>query len=549
MEFNWLPLEIQLEIFSYLPVLQVMKIRKVCKQWNGLIKAQFKFKELKCHQIESPKDRRRSDFNFKSFQSFLDYTRSNPMFSRVKYLEAYLYPNCAQLHDAFDLLNSFSSLEQTSFTCCVSGSRRIDWEIIEKKQFVVSLDRLKEAHFYFNSILVLKASVVLNLPRLHYLKVDSLRGFGIKYPERLRTLATEAFFQATWDYSKFTSLTKLYTLTIHRPSITANFLEKLPSLRELHLNNFLNFLDRSGDHSLDPLEPSSSGTAALRIFYAGFEIGFKAMVSIDDQWPELMNSPEGSKFIFRNLHKSVDNNRQVYSLYYNAIVDELDDVEKFEVMPQKFPNMRELHIIGTVADPNRLLKYIGQFQANEFYFESTSLPRWFFEKLAESGSFIEDLEFDTEPTMDILSGDFDFVFQLEKLSYLDFVDWPLPLNFVARLLKEPKPEIDVLFEQPGIYSFQLCMCGNRWVIDLEVNVGGIDIELGYEFPREEAAELANELSGRLKVDGFVNPKELLVLLRQLELEKETHLFMMRKFVYEQRHSIGLSMEQWLNLLR
>ena len=527
MEFILLPLEIQLEIFSHLPIPKVMKIREVCKHWNGLINTEFKIKELDCRQLYSPEDRAVGrDFYFLCTRSFLGYTSGNPMFSRVKFLNAYLHPNYAQLDDAFDLLNSFSYLEETWFFCFVSYSDTnqdadsdinsgIDLEAIERKQVVVSLDRLKKARFYFSSgIYTSKVSIVLDLPCLHYLQVTPLTRFTIKYPERLRILATgdgrEGLFEAELDYSKFTSLTKICTDTGDVPSITANFMEKLPSLREIHLGEF--------GSCLYLLEPPSSSIAAPRIFYVGFEFSLNEMVSNGDQWPESIDSPEGSTFIARNLHKSIDNNRQVFSIYYNEIASELNDTEMFGMMPQKFPNIKNLRILGSVADPNRLLKFIAQFKTEQLYLKRTSLPQWFFEKLPESGPLIQELRIGTEPTMSILSDDFDFmIFKLENLRTLDFEDSPLSLDFVTKLLRELQWIHWIKFRQAGNYSFDLRLWDKS---EISLDVDGINTKLIYEISREEAAEFVQFLSSQMKTCGlFVCPRQLQGLLLPLHLKE------------------------------
>lgn len=86
MEFNSLPREIHLEIFTYLPFEDVMKIRRTCKQWNRLVNSELKFKRLlyrhrpRSFLVEQPPE--------------------------VQYLKAFLRANYAQ-SDAFDFLNSF----------------------------------------------------------------------------------------------------------------------------------------------------------------------------------------------------------------------------------------------------------------------------------------------------------------------------------------------------------------------------------------------------------------------------------------------------------
>ena len=522
MEFNWLPLEIQLEIFDYLPVRQVMKIREVCKQWNCLINSEFKIKELDCCLKSSKLPTDEYDFNFihPCIRTFLDYTRDNRMFSRVKFLNADLHLNTyAQLDDAFDLINSFKFLEEAwfhfddplnDFGEPVIGSD-INLEEIERKQFVVSLDRLEKVRFSLDfETFALNSKIVLDLPRLLILEVRPLENFTIKYPERLRILSTLTLFQGNLNFSKFTSLTKICTPTSDGPWITASFLEKLPSLMELHLDEF-------GDYSL-LLEPPSSNLAAPRIFYADFEFSLNELISNGFQWPDYIGSPEGSTFIARNLRKSIDNNRQVFSLDYNTIAGELDDAEMFGVMPKKFPKINTLNIIGTVSDPNRLLKFIGQFQIKDLQLERTFLPQWFFEKLPDSDPFIQNLKFGTEPTMSILSDDFYFmIFRLENLKILHFEDCPLSLDFVTKLLRELKSIQVVCFEQPRNYSFHLTLWDECRIV---LDVDGIKTELNYEISREEAAKLVEFLGRRLKVNGFVCPRELQALLRQLQLEEQ-----------------------------
>lgn len=73
----------------------------------------------------------------------------------------------------------------------------------------------------------------------------------------------------------------------------------------------------------------------------------------------------------------------------------------------------------------------------------------------------------------------------------------------------------------------------------------------YEITSKEVPELMSVLQSRMVADGSVSSKDLQTMLCRLQLEKETHLFWMRMFVYEQRTSICLSREQMrlLNFLR
>ena len=542
MEFNSLPAEVQVKIFSYLPVRMVMKIRGVCKQWNRLINSEVKFKRLLCRQYSASPLYTRYDFGFESTRVFLDYVGVDRKYNRVKYLFCELHPNPIQLEDAFDFLNSFRFLENVWLTCRVPDRYRIDWRVIETKQFVVSLPQLERGNlFFYLEGFVSKVSVVLDLPSLFCLGVDSLKGLTIKYPEKLRTLQTRELFldelQTSPDYSKFTSLTRIYTVESNVRSITTRFIEKLPNLIEIHLNNY--FIP----YRLPP-EPSSDNTAP-RIFHFGFEMSVDQINSEGQLWwNHFMRPTEASAFLVQNLHRSCDNNRQLFnrllhpSIDYNTIARELNDTEMFEVMPRKLPNIRRIDIIGAVTDPHRLFKFIGRFKIEELYLRRTSLPRWFFKKLPENGRFLRVLRIRREGKMSILSGDFDFVFKFENLNRLHIDNCRLSLNFVVRLLKELKCIKRILFDskRPEELYFSFFYDVTRILLRTE---SGLII---FEFPGEQPPEFMDELSSRLKANGFVRPQKLIAMLRHVQLERETHLFWMRKFIYEQRHFIGLSRE-------
>ena len=540
MEFNSLPLEVRLEIFSKLPFLEIMKIRRVCKQWNRLINCEFKFKRMQCMQITTPDRRLFEDyFYFASIKTLLKQARNDRKFRRVKYLNAKLCPHYAELENAFDFLNSFKSLKEANLTFYISNLPSNNWTESEWKKFVISLDRLEKLTFSHPH--GLKASVLLNLPSLVYLAIDSLEGVKLRYPEKLRTLATYGLFRGTLNYSQFTSLTKIYNIASDVRSISASFIESLPSLRELHLQPF--HIKRG-----QPLRESPSAIKAKpKIFYFGFEISLNQINLNGEQLPDHFAgiTQTSTRFIVRNLHRSVDNNRFVIAIDYNAMASELNDTEMFGVMPLKFPKILVLLIRGNVAEPNRLLKFFGQFEISCVRLERASLPPWFFEKLAENSQLfqgLEWLEIKTEPTMSILSGDFDFIFKFKNLYRLGFGDCPIPLNFLARLLGELKSINDVTIRQPESHSIQMerldCSSDSKCVFILNVPESG---HFHCEISSEEAQDYLSTLESRMKAGG--SAKELLALFHKVELEKQTHLFMMRMYVYEQRHSIFLSNDQ------
>lgn len=556
MEFNSLPVEVHLKIFSHLSAREVMKVRRVCKQWNRLINAEVKFKQLVCGQYLGSrgfggfeKFGDRVDFIFSSTRSFGDYVRVDHKFSRVKCLEARLGAKYTQLQEAFDFLNAFRSLEDLRLCFNVLGlHHRINLEAIEKKQFTLKLDHVKEADLFilWNS-LESKVNVLLDMPNLVYLAVFTLKGLTVGHPKKLKTFATEMLFPAVPDYSQFTGLRTICTRASDVRSISVGFIEKLPKLNTIHL-------DGTKYTEYSPPIPAYSSKAGPRILFLGFEISLNQILLEGDRLPHHAREPteDFTRFIARNLQRSLDGNPYIPSVDYNTIAEELDDTEMFGLLFQKLPNIRHIRIAGTVADESRLLKFIDKFQVDHLQLERASLSPDFFEKSTKSSLSIKKLEIRTEPTMCILSGDFDFIFKLKNLVDLHFEDCSLPLSFVAKLLRELKSLEYVKFLQVGSYEFFLNRSQKvrKYTYDPEsifLKADGQRYFFKGKICPKKTVDYLNELSNRLKADGFVSPPELLVLLHQLRLEGQTNRFMMRKLFNEPSIYLPLQMHQ-LNLL-
>ena len=338
----------------------------------------------------------------------------------------------------------------------------------------------------------------------------------IKHPQKLRFLATDGLFNGTLDYSKFTSLEKISTVCVDLRSISAGFIEKLPSLRELHFD-LPYYYSGFEDHHL--LEPSLSSQATARIFHYGFEISLD-QINRRRELPRYYNlnfdpTVFATEYIIRNRYNSIENNPSVGSILYNQLASELDDSEMFSLIPQKFPKIRRLHLTGSIADECRLLKFMGQFKITVLSFERTALSQSFFKKLVENHTFIQTLSIKLEPTMSILSGDFDFILQLKNLNYIYLRDCPLSLNIVARVLQELKQLRQILFEQLGQFRFYLLVEESHVRIDFNSNGLG-DLEL--KILTEEAPNFINTLSKRVKADGSVCLKALHSSLRRKAYE-------------------------------
>lgn len=248
MKLNFMPLEVYLKIISYLPASDVMKIRLVCKQWNALINSEFKFKRLRCEQFRRS-SQPQYDFHFESMKillDFLNYASHDPKFSRVKYLEASFGPEYTEIDDAFDFLKLFKeTLEETNFTVHTRNTYKfVDGRIkrrkryrnnrtaIQRKQFVVCLDRLVKANFYFEwQVFESKVSVTLNLPKLIHLTLKSFYSVTISHPQNLRTLVIFDLAEKEVDYSQFKNLTAIYLFYGEVLSVSESFIQKLPRLR------------------------------------------------------------------------------------------------------------------------------------------------------------------------------------------------------------------------------------------------------------------------------------------------------------------------------
>ena len=550
MMFNLLPLEIHLAIFSHLSLRKLMRIRQVCKQWKYVIDSEIKCKLLRCsqtHSFENDDETSDSyDFQFQSPKRFLHQTGHK--ISKVKYLFAFMRPSYDGLQDVFDFLNSFKSLEETQFICMVSSVPEDRLEDVRGKTFAVNLDRLEKALIRID-FMPSQTSVVLNLPNLLILSIKHLKSFTILHPAKLRILSVYPLFWQLWegmDYSKFTSLTKIYTASDEVNSIPADFPKSLPSLSELHFDEYNHVQFGENYHPDLPGRSYTPFNGNVKIFYFGFHVCLSQIRPEGEQFPCLFSifnpSEETSRFFIRNLYWSIDNNPHIKGIHYNPIANELSDTEMFEVMLKKFPKINTLKI-RNVAEETRLLKFIDRFKFENLIFERTLVSGSFFEKLTENGSFIRTVKLKTERTMNILAGDLDFIFRFESLSYVSFLGCPLSLNFVARLLKEFNSKCSIGFSQPGNYKFHLGVSGGREGIELWVHRSRCFKTFIYKISGDEVLWLVNELKSWFNTDGHVCPRELQNLLRHLEFEKENTLFWMRKCLYDYRHSICLSEEQ------
>ena len=235
--------------------------------------------------------------------------------------------------------------------------------------------------------------------------------------------------------SQFTGLTEIWTSFEDARSISASFFEKLPRLEDIYFHSTYLY------DKFIYLPERSSSKSKPRIFCLGFEITMDQInqFNLEDQWPNFKVDSDCTRFAIQNLDRSIKKNNFIKSILYNEVASELDDFEMLEVMPRTFPKINKIIVGGPVTDQNRLLKFIKKFKIQIFKFEGTSLPRSFFEQLAESCPFISNLEVQAESELDILSGDFDFIFfKMKNLTHLCLSDYPLSLSAVARMLTEFK---------------------------------------------------------------------------------------------------------------
>ena len=294
----------------------------------------------------------------------------------------------------------------------------------------------------------------------------------------------------------------------------------------------MNYGDLPADYRVP--EPSL-GKTKPKIFYFGFEVSTREIESDGERWPDCFDydrTEATGQFIARYLHRSVDNNPHIISIDYNTIAGQLDDTAMFDVIPRKFPKIDQLRISGTVADENRLLKFIDKLKVPGFDFVRTSLPQRFFEQLAENRPFISMLIMN-EPTMSILSGDFDFALQFKNLYWLRLSDCPLALNFVVRALKELKSLVFFAIDKSGqdilsqnFFSL-ITSASNPDSVEITIEPPRLNpLHPRKLIPKEEILDLMTALARQ--VEDPVSAEELHVLLGRLEFEKENALGCMRK---------------------
>lgn len=556
MEFNFLQPGIQLKIFSHLSVCEVMKSRLVCRQWASLINSEFKFKQLRCMQLSClRKWLTVNDFYLKStrcVKSLLDFLSNDAKFSRVKFLFVTLSVKYDEVANVYDLLNSFKCLEELKFRCEIHDAKSYNPDELQKKQFFVSLDRLKTASISFEQNL--KISVVLNLPSLLHLNIDSLRETTIGHPQKLRTLSTRNVFdqEPVMNYTQFTSLTIIYTEATHVRSIRIGFFDNIPNLQELHFTHSY-FIPCYSVLKLN-LPEATEGTAKLRIYYLGFELALNQihrMILQGDHFPEAFarydSGEMSTTFAIQNLHRSIDNNPYIESIggyiHCGELIRQLDDARVSEALFQKkFSKVFHLRLNGNV-DGHRILNFIDKLKIKELSLERCDLSQPFFQKLAKIQPSIMQLTIRPELTTnyDIVSEytdlALDFVCKLRHLHCLYFFDCRLPLTLLTSLVKAKKFIPFIQFKDFHVFS------KGKTIDSLEC------FSLGnYQIPGNVLSFL-DALRREFEPGEFLCYKKLWHLLNHLKFEKESHLFMMRKEIYDQTHSICLSKEQarWLNI--
>ena len=372
---------------------------------------------------------------------------------------------------------------------------------------------------------------MLDLPRLLYLNLESLKSFEIVHPKSLRILSISNLSVGNVDYSQFTGLTKIYAGT--RNSISASFFDRIPSLQELHLNDVCGLYKTDYDfNGTKELPAPFLNQAKPRIFYYDIEL---TVNQLNNQTHLLGNQSqrescrELTKFVIKNLHQTVGKIEHVTCLDYNTLAEELDDTEIFVTLFQKVLNLNSLYIGGNVADKNRLLKFVLKFRPQHLRFERALLPQSFFQKLSQTGSFIQLLMFRPRHTTKNLTKDFDFILGLRGLQFLIFPRCPPSLNFVVRLLKGLK----------SLSMVQFCHRPNtRFILGLnELSLVSVEFQLSFFEIEEDRLKFMEALRKPLKADEeqFVCIKKVQILVRHLSIEKQNHLFMMRKEIYDQTH--------------
>ena len=390
---NELPPCLLVSIFSYLSIGEVIRLKLVCKAWRET-SAFVRFKSLSFYRYDF-EDMDRYSYLKKPFPENFDlyvndfekfFRSTGPMVSGVKRLVFALFAhpvNCGN-NRLENFLNRFRMLEELELN--VLGFDH--FPVGAYPTFSLELKRLRKLEIHYEDRII-----ELNCPELSYLDIDRLwlENCRIRYPEKLRTLVLKDPSREN-DYRKFVNLKNLVLdlgyRNDHVNEFTRALLARIPeSLRRLilfgpvYFNGFYSKRLNLEDH-LRRSYAIDQEISSLKIFLNGIDRSNQLQ---NNEGAPLWFHLEISEFISANLSNSVDENicLNFNLIDYNMLERQLSTFDPFYKKLYPDYGFSSITIYESVADEDRLLKFLKRMEPCYLELENNIFPLPFFDRLAK----------------------------------------------------------------------------------------------------------------------------------------------------------------------
>ena len=455
-QLNELPPCLLLEIFSYLSIGEVIRLKLVCKAWQE-ISCYVRLKSLSIFYLDSKinqdeyylryyKRYNNFDLYVNDFEKFIKSTHS--LLSDLRRLVCWFAHSANNGGRIQDFLNRFRRLEELEIKV-----RYYDWE--HPSHFTLEFERLRKLFIHCER----GETFELNCPELSYLDVMSLSDCCISCPEKLRTLVLQNPFEENSQIKKSVNdliekcvnLKNLIVFLCNRDpnEIPHTFFERLSkSLQKLIFFESNFFKKRfSNEYNLENCFRSQyridqEDSSGLRVFYLGVEVALSRFTSHKKEpvpkggWDEKFPN-----FLVTNLTNSVDANVCLDYISYDAFERLLPTFDPlYEKIYSTHPNCH-ISLLKMVIDQERLLEFIQKARPRELSLcNEASFSRPFFDRLAEiCSSYIKEIFFDATNLGSEL-GALDFLLEMTELERITIIDSQLDviprLDFIIAIFEK-----------------------------------------------------------------------------------------------------------------
>ena len=487
---NELPVCLLVEIFSYLPIGEVLRLKLVCKAWREL-STLVRFKSLSFYRydyeeelisfIRPPPFPENYDLHLNDFELF--FQSAGRMVSGVRRLRIGLFSH--PVNYANNRLENFVNRFQLLEELVLNVFDADDDEHIEEPYpvFSLKLRRLRKLQLQF-------AYRVLDLdcPELNYLdlKGPMLENGHIRYPEKLRTLIDLETIDVVNNVNLFRKFVNLKNLVFDLKSkvnqinsFNRTFFEALPqSLQRLIFINLAGFrwIDSEWMDLEDYLRRTyeiEQDSPGLRIFCLGIELSLSRFTAEEREPLPLDTHVERSQFPIANLANSVDANICLQELINFAWIEE--QLPTFDLLYQKiYSDHPYLHmtLYGHVANKPQLFQFIERVKPMDLKIRCV-FPRSFFERLAKVGApFILSLNFDAA-NLRFGPSALNFLLSMTRLNSATIFNCPLTLTESLDLI------IAVVEKRKSPFTFTITWGSSVWFHFSTKPFAGHNMDLRY----------------------------------------------------------------------